>query len=184
MKKRNAAVLVILLALVIWGVYDYQAKKGYGEVSGGNGASGVQTGIEKGQKAPDFELQDLQGRKVKLSDYQGKMVLLNFWATWCPPCKLEMPHMEKFYQAFKQDGDLVVLAVDATTTERSVDNVVQFSKDYGLSFPVVLDAKGEVSDKYQITAFPTSYVIDAEGIIHGKVQGAMNYDMMKQLFGK
>lgn len=182
--KRNFFAVIALLALVVWGVFDYQAEKNAtGVMNPNEEMANVQEGIKIGNRAPDFELQSLDGKKVKLSHFRGKKVLLNFWATWCPPCRMEMPHMEKFYEEFK-DKDVVVLAVNLSMTEKSVNDVPIFVKQYGLSFPVVLDENGEVSGNYQVIAYPTSYIIDSQGVIRNKFQGAINYDIMNQSFSK
>lgn len=135
-------------------------------------------GINVGDQAPDFALETLTGESVKLSDYRGKRVMLNFWATWCPPCRAEMPDMEEFYQ----DKDVVVLAVNLTDTETSVENVQNFKEEYELTFPIVMDDDLEVAELYAIAPIPTSYMIDSNGIISNKVLGAMNYELMIQSF--
>ncbi|MCZ8513698.1 TlpA disulfide reductase family protein [Paenibacillus filicis] len=182
--KKNAIALIALIALIIWGVYDYQSKKepsAYGNQI--QETANLQEGISLGNKAPDFELQSLEGKKVKLSDYRGKKILVNFWATWCPPCRVEMPEIEKFYEEFKSK-DVVVLAINLTQTEKSADDVPKFVHDYGLTFPVALDEKGNVIENYKVVAYPTSYIIDSQGIIQDKYQGAINYDIMKKSFSK
>jgi len=137
-------------------------------------------GLNVGQEAPDFELETLNGEKVKLSDYRGQPVMLNFWATWCPPCKEEIPDMQKFYE----ENDIVVLAVNLTDTEMSKKNVQKFADEYGITFPVVLDVDSETSLLYKINPIPTSYMIDKEGMITHKQYGAMTYEMMMKKFNK
>jgi peroxiredoxin len=137
------------------------------------------TGIRVGQQAPDFELSAPGGDKLKLSDYRGKKVLVNFWATWCPPCQVEMPHMQQFYSEYKDRG-VVILSVNATKTEVSQVVVNSFIKYWALTFPVVLDSLGEVGDVYKVNAYPATYVIDEQGIIRDKIQGPMNQEMLRQ----
>lgn len=127
------------------------------------------------EKAQDFQLVDLQGNKVSLSDYQGKKVFLNFWATWCPPCKAEMPEIEKIYQETK-DSDLVILALEIG---EPLDDVKSFIDDNNYNFKVLLDLDQSVATAYGISAIPTSFFIDEEGNIIGKRVGGMNYDEMK-----
>lgn len=135
-------------------------------------------GLEVGNLAPDFKLQTLKGETVKLSDFRGRRVMLNFWATWCPPCRAEMPDMEKFYQ----EKDVTILAVNLTETEASIRDVHDFVEEFGLTFPILLDEKIEVATTYQIRPIPTSYMIDSNGIIRYQAFGALNYEMMVSEF--
>ncbi|MFD1448798.1 peroxiredoxin family protein [Oceanobacillus profundus] len=131
-------------------------------------------GTEVGQKAPDFKLITSDGETVQLSDFKGKRVLLNFWASWCPPCREEMPDLERFYQ----DKDAVVLAVNLTNMEMNKKTVNEFIKTYGLTFPVLMDEEGQVSRLYRISPIPTTYMIDTKGIIGQRVYGPLNYEQM------
>ncbi|MFE5322651.1 redoxin domain-containing protein [Paenibacillus sp. NPDC056579] len=142
-------------------------------------AEGTPVGIGIGQRAPDFELLTLDGQKVKLSDFRGKKVLINFWATWCPPCRIEMPIMQQFYSQQK-DNNVVILSVDATHTELNSSIVESFVNHWGLTFPVVLDADGQVGKTYQVAAYPATYTLDENGIIRKKHQGAMDEEMLKK----
>ncbi len=116
--------------------------------------------------APDFALQALDGSTVRLSDYQGKVVLLNFWGTWCEPCKAETPALEAAYQKLKNEG-LVIIGVDLLHSERSlnrdIEHVREFAQFYGVNYPLVLDEDGSVSRAYAIHPIPTTYIIDPEG---------------------
>jgi thiol-disulfide isomerase/thioredoxin len=126
-------------------------------------------------KAIDFKLKDLSGKELSLSDLKGKKVFLNFWATWCPPCKAEMPEIEKFYQETK-DSDLVIVAIEIG---EPLDTVKSFIDSNKYNFKVLLDSDQSVSSKYGITSIPTSYFIDVDGNIISKRLGAMNIDEMK-----
>ncbi|HEX9026040.1 MAG TPA: TlpA disulfide reductase family protein [Clostridium sp.] len=126
-------------------------------------------------KAIDFKLKDLNGQELSLSDLKGKKVFLNFWATWCPPCKAEMPEIEKLYQETK-DNDLVIVTVEIG---ESLDTVKPFIDSNKYSFKVLLDPDQSVATKYNIASIPTSYFIDAEGYIISKHVGGMNIDQMK-----
>jgi thiol-disulfide isomerase/thioredoxin len=123
----------------------------------------------------DFTLPLLGGTNQKLSDLKGKVVFLNFWATWCPPCRQEMPSMETLYQRFKGQG-LEVLAVDCQEEARDVSAFMRRNK---LSFPAALDASGMVSGYYGIEAIPTTYIIDRSGKIILKVVGSLNWNNQK-----
>ncbi|HHY73343.1 MAG TPA: redoxin domain-containing protein [Bacillus bacterium] len=133
-------------------------------------------GLEKGNLAPDFELVTLTGEKVKLSDYRGKKVLLNFWASWCGPCRAEMPDMQELHEEGRKD--FVILAVNATQTEASNESAIKFIKEFGLTFPIAFDEKGTVVKTYQVIALPTSYFIDSEGKINDKHTGTLSYEQM------
>lgn len=139
--------------------------------------------------APDFTLTDQYGNTHTLSDYKGKTVFLNFWATWCGPCQGEMPDIQKLYEAYGENGgDLVVLGVANPKTDTnpmnqdvSQEEVEQFLSDHGYTFPVVMDTTGEVFSYYGISAFPTTFMIDANGNVYGYVPGAMTGDIMESV---
>lgn len=128
-------------------------------------------GVEEGDKAIDFQLRNLEGKQVSLSDYQGKKVMLNFWATWCPPCKKEMPEMEKVH---KENKDIVILSVNLDPNQ----DVKGFMEKMNLTFPVLLDQENEINKEYKVISIPTSFFIDSEGIIKQKHTGGMTYDQI------
>lgn len=175
--------------MIIWGVYDFGAKKLNTQktVGGTTSQTSAETNgnakVEKGNIAPDFTLQTVKGKKYRLSDFRGKKVLLNFFATWCPPCKGEMPHMEDFYKE-NEDNGVVVLAVNLTSGESDPTNLPKFISDYGLTFPVLLDKQGNIGDIYQAFSIPTSYFIDTNGVIRDKMVGGMDKEMMINLMSK
>ncbi|HAU5240160.1 TPA: cytochrome c biogenesis protein/redoxin [Clostridioides difficile] len=128
-------------------------------------------------KSIDFTLTDQYGKTHKLRDYEGKVVFLNFWATWCPPCKEEMPHIEQLYKDYnKNNDDVVILGVASPNLGRegSREHVVNFLKDQGYTFPVVLDEDGALAYQYGINAFPTTFIIDKEGYVTQYIPGAMD----------
>ena len=127
--------------------------------------------LDEGTKQLDFELEDLNGAKSKLSDLKGRVVLLNFWATWCPPCREEMPSMQKLHEALSDDG-LVVLAVNLREDKKTVQ---RFMKDNDLSFPVWLDATGYVGSVYGARSIPTTYIIDRKGFVLGGMIGGRDW---------
>jgi peroxiredoxin len=126
---------------------------------------------QKPSKAPDFTLQDLEGRRVTLSDYRGKLVFLNFWATWCPPCRAEMPSMEMLHQKLSDDG-LEIVAVDIGETNQMVSD---FVKSMELTFTILLDTRQKVSSIYGIRNIPTTFIVDKEGWIAGRAVGARDW---------
>ena len=119
--------------------------------------------------APDFSLQTLQGDALGLPDLQGRPLIINVWASWCTPCKAEMPALERVYQRYRDQG-LVVLAVNATNQD-SVAAASTFVQDHGLTFPVLLDLDGSVTRLYQVSAFPSSFFVDRQGVIREVVIG-------------
>jgi peroxiredoxin len=122
--------------------------------------------------ASDFEIEKLDGGKAGLTDYKGKLVLLNFWATWCIPCREEMPGMETLWQKYKEQG-FVVLAV--SVDEGSKSRIETFSKLLDLSFPILLDPESEVSDLYKVSNMPTSFLIDGNGKIISRIVGTEDW---------
>jgi peroxiredoxin len=138
--------------------------------------------LKPGTQIIDFELPDAAGVNHRLSDYRGKVVFLNFWATWCGPCRFEMPSMQRLYQSLKADG-LVVVAVNLQEDPASVG---AFVKEFGLSFPVLLDRTGRIGSTYGARSIPTSYVIDRDGFVVAGTIGTREWDTeeYKEFFGK
>lgn len=129
--------------------------------------------------APDFQLQDLNGRTHRLSDYRGKVVFLNLWATWCPPCRQEMPSMEQLYRRLQGQG-FVMLAVSQDEDPR--ESVRPFVDQMHLSFPILLDPEGKIPPKYGVTGYPETFVIDPSGAVIDHVIGPREWDS-EQSFG-
>ncbi|MBB3110263.1 peroxiredoxin [Paenibacillus phyllosphaerae] len=144
---------------------------------------GIEQGVKVGQRAADFTLTNLEGESVRLSDYAGQPVMINFWATWCPPCKVEMPHLQKLHEDYEDEG-LTVLSVNLTSTERGSANVGSFVEREGLSFPVLLDAEGQVQEQYRIKGYPTSVFVGRSGVIEERIPGALDYNGMKAVIAR
>jgi peroxiredoxin len=124
----------------------------------------LQSGTRTGFAAPDFELPDLHGQPHRLSDLRGRVVFLNLWTTWCPPCREEMPAMEALHRRLRARG-LVVLAVSQDTN--GAEAVAPFVAEMGLSFPVLLDPDGRLSTRYGVTGYPETFIIDRNGnVVH------------------
>ncbi|MDH5761515.1 MAG: TlpA family protein disulfide reductase [Nitrospinota bacterium] len=128
---------------------------------------------EIGFKAPAFTARNLKGNRVQLADHKGQVVILNLWATWCGPCRVEMPGMENLYRRYRSQG-LEILAV---SLDKGPPGKVQaFTDEYKLSFPVLLDSEGQVESKYHTLTIPTTYVIDKKGMVVAEVDGAKNWE--------
>ena len=144
-------------------------------------ANGIEEKVEVSSErkaAQDFTLTTLQGEQVTLSNYKGKIVILNFWTSWCGPCKEEMPYMQSF---FEKHPEIAILAVNLTSMDLGMDAVKQFVQDAGLTFPILLDKTDVVGQQYNILTIPTSYIIDQEGKIFKEVIGPMDEGMIEEL---
>jgi peroxiredoxin len=163
--KRNAlifiALVVAILGMLAFGKYAQQTRK-HGPLK--------LVGNVQGVRAPDFALSSLDGRKVKLSDFRGKAVLLNFWATWCPPCKVEMPWLEDLQNQYGKDG-LVVLGVAMDDSEPA--SIAKFASELGVNYQVLLGTD-QVSDDYgDVQYLPTTFYINRDGAIVDKMTGLL-----------
>ncbi len=116
---------------------------------------------QRGFPAPDLSLETLEGETIALSDLRGQVVIINFWATWCPPCRAEMPALQKVYEQYRDQG-LTILAVNQ---QESNQRVADFTGQFGLTFPILMDRDGRVFARYRVTALPTTFFVDREGII-------------------
>jgi len=189
---KKGILLVIVLGMLGWAIFDYISSSddtaGNDEMESASmpsetteeGTSSDEVGLEKGKLAPDFEVTTLDGEHVKLSDYRGERVMLNFWATWCPPCRAEMPDMQKVYEK----ENVTILAVNMIETESNEEDVADFVKSYELTFPILIDENSNIMMDYRIQAYPTSYLIDSSGRIQFINLGAMNHDQMIQQFNR
>ena len=133
----------------------------------------------QGSEAPDFTVYDLEGNPHKLSDFRGKPVLLNFWASWCGPCQMEMPDFQKYYESH---GDKVSFVIVNLTDgqQETVESASAFIEEKGYTFPVYYDTDIDAAMKYGVSAVPVSYFIDAEGYFVAWAQGALSADMLQQ----
>ncbi len=155
---------------------------GDGETSSGKDAD------EDSQKTPayDFELTDQFGNTHTLEDYKGKVIFLNFWATWCGPCRNEMPEIQKLYEEYSSQGEaaeVVILGAAAPNMgqEGSREEITAFMEENGYTYPVLMDETGEMFNWYRISAFPTTFMIDRDGNIYGYVQGQLTEDIMRSI---
>ena len=122
-----------------------------------------------GGPAPEITLKNLQGQEVRLSDLRGKIVLLNFWATWCKPCKEEMPAMQAVYDKLRGQG-FVVLAVNEL---EDTDRVIEHIRTHGHTFPVVMDRDNRVANRYGVVGLPASFLVDRQGIVREQIFGSL-----------
>jgi cytochrome c biogenesis protein CcmG, thiol:disulfide interchange protein DsbE len=134
---------------------------------------------------PAFSIKDLSGRDVSLADFRGRVVLLNFWATWCEPCKEETPALEAAYQRLKDDG-LVIIGVNLLNSERSnqrgVEDVRRFVDQYGVTYPILLDDSGSVGQAYGVAPLPTSIFVDRDGKVRYIRIGPLGIPDVEQVF--
>lgn len=145
-------------------------------------ATPVQEGVAIGKRAPDFTLKDVNGNIVRLSDLRGKPVFVNFWATWCPPCRIEMPEIQRLYE---ENGDeFHMVAVNLTGTEKSPESVPKFLQENGYTFPVLLDPDEAAVSKYVLAGVPTSLFLDENGIIRVIWPGPMDRMTMEANLAK
>ncbi|MRG85288.1 redoxin domain-containing protein [Salinibacillus xinjiangensis] len=145
----------------------------------GNSSTASQA-VEVGEQAPDFSLKRLNGEEFSLSELKGKKIFLNFWATWCDPCRKEMPEMQTFHEQY--GDEVAIIAVNATGTERSVESVQKFVNEFGLTFPIIIDKDLSVTlDQYKAFGLPTTYFINRDGHVQLPYQGGeMDFEMLKE----
>lgn len=159
MRKKSigrAAILIVLLAAIVYSVYSAATKD-------------ERSVLQVGDQAPNFTLTDLQGTPHTLADYKGKGVVINFWGTWCKPCKKEMPALDRQYADFKDKG-VAVLSINVAESTYAVENFVD---RYDLTFPVAIDSKKSVMRAYNIDPLPTTILVDASGKVTNIITGEM-----------
>jgi thiol-disulfide isomerase/thioredoxin len=158
-----------LMLLIISSVFICGCEKNTEEQAAPeNDATELNTENTSSSKAPDFTLKDINGKDVKLSDYKGKVVILDFWATWCPPCRKGIPDLISLQNEYKNDLVVIGISLDQKNT---INEVVPFSKNYGINYPVVYGDASVVQRYGGIEAIPTSFIIDREGNIANKYVG-------------
>ncbi len=138
--------------------------------------------VASGYPAPDFDVVDTDGSHVTLADYDGKVLLLNVWATWCLPCREEMPSMQRLYDNFApEDFEIAAISIDAMPGETDQagnpgGDPLGFAQELGLTFPILLDPSGDIQRVYRTTGVPESFVIGTDGVIYKKVAGPTDWD--------
>lgn len=135
-----------------------------------------------GSEAPEFSARTLEGEQVSLADYGDQVILLNIWATWCAPCREEMPSMQRLYDEFEdEDFEILAVSVDARPGERDAagnpgGDLAAFADEFGLTFPILHDPAGDIQRIYQTTGVPETFLIGKDGIIYKKVAGGTHWD--------
>jgi len=158
----RAIILIVLTAIALVVLFSLKQNNSYLKYSL----------LEAGRPAPNFTLPELDGKMVSLSDYKGHVVLVNIWATWCPPCIDEMPSMEALYKIFKGENfEILAISIDAMGTNA----VAPFMKKHSLSLPALLDPAGTIKTAYQTTGVPESFIINKQGILVEKIIGPRNW---------
>jgi len=173
--QKNYLILIGIAVVIIIAIVAIELGKPRQNVA----TSDKNVGISIGKTAPDFELQSLEGKSVKLSDFRGKNLILNFWASWCPPCKQEMPEFQRIYTEYPEN--LVVIGVNL---QESKENAEAFVKKLGMTFPILLDPNAQVKDMYNVFTQPVTYFIDANGKIVDKKFGPLTTEEINEKLAK
>ena len=171
--------IAVALVIVIGGLFTWRELLA-DDSDGADSALGVaeqSLKVEVGQPLPDFTLEMPSGELVSLSDFRGQVVVLNFWATWCTPCRKEMPEFQALWEEHEAQGDLMLLAVNV---QESAGSVSAFVDEFGLTFPVALDANGDVLDEYGLPGLPGTFFIDAAGVLQARVLGPLSADRLRE----
>ena len=157
-------VIISVIILMISGAWIWFSRA----PSGSSSNAGI-AAPRKGFAAPDFTLGTSDGSSISLSDLRGNPLIINIWASWCPPCRTEMPAMQRVYEKYRDDG-FIILAVNSSFQDDS-EKAKAFANELGLEFPILFDREGNVSHLYQASALPSSYFVDRDGIIQQVVVG-------------
>lgn len=163
-RRWTTAMIVVLILSVGW---TFLSRVPQAATTGG--APPANASPREGFSAPDFTLDLLGGGQVQLSELRGQPVMINLWASWCPPCRAEMPAIERVYRAYKERG-LVVLGVNTTFQDNEAD-AATFVQEFGLTFLIPLDRNGSVSKRYQLRGLPSTFFVDRNGVIRSVVVG-------------
>src|SRR5699024_2141327 len=162
-------VFIVIAGMLVWTAMDFI------------GTDDEADNMEQDGALIEAEPAQPEGDKVKLSDYRGEKVIVNFWATWCPPCRDEIPDFKELYEK----EDVEILALNMGETKDKLEMVEEFVYDeFEMDFPVLKEESGDLMDEYNVFAFPTSYMIDPDGHIQYVRPGAMDYDEMKEQLDK
>ncbi|MDL2298817.1 TlpA family protein disulfide reductase [Synergistaceae bacterium OttesenSCG-928-D05] len=166
MKRKVTVFCVLIIALVLF-------------------TATAATALEIGAQVPNFTLSDMDGKKVSLEDFRGKPVLLNFWASWCPPCRAEMPDFNELNAELEKSKEAVLLAINLTDGRRETKNKAEkYLASNNLKLNVLLDEKGTAAEIFDIRGIPTTIVIDAKGVMRGQIVGATDKETVKAMLAE
>lgn len=174
MKKGIGAVIIIALVAIMVGSFMMNKFK-ENKITAATAGPKVAT---IGEVAPDFTLQTLDGKSVTLSELKGKKVVLNFWATWCPPCKEEMPHFQTYYEQYKEEDNVEIIAVNITYKDY-IDKVGNFVETNSLTFPILLMEEDDISKAYKIFNIPSTFMINTKGEIEKQIVGPLDGEKLR-----
>ncbi len=178
-RAAQGAGAALLLVLLSYTAYDQTERMLDKRAALQEGAAAV--GAREGHIAPPIELSGLSGENISLAAYEGKTVLVNFWTTWCRVCMTEMPHVQKLHDDYlERGGDVAILSVNVTSQESGAEKVRQYADKRGLGFPIALDRKGETTEAYRVAAYPSTFILDGNGVIRERFLGAISYEDMKK----
>ena len=183
---RSLVLPLLIVTAIVAGLWYWQSRDrtavrtvdGFGVVAlpSEKNPTGREPAAQKGRAAPDFILPSLDTETYRLSDLQGRPIIINLWATWCVPCRAEMPELVRTYNEHK-DAGLAVLAVDVKESDAEVQ---RFADEFGMTFPILMDRSGEVASAYRMTGLPQSYFIDRTGVIQEIAIGGMDRTILQQ----
>lgn len=180
MNKKLIIIIVVIAVIFTAGYFyykgDYSKKEDYDMEM-----AYVPEQIDDEIAAPDFELENLDGERVKLSDYRGKIVFLNFWATWCKYCRVEMPDFNETNKEFENEGDAIILTVNVKEEKEKVENYINKNN---ISLPVLLDTEGKVAAQYGVNSYPSTFIINPDGNVYNLIHGMTDGKTLKMVVNK
>lgn len=182
-KKINIVIWIVAICAVLTAAYTFYSKNKQQSPAAQSPQNRTesQSSQSSNPAAPDFSLKDINGNAVKLSDYKGKVIILNFWAVWCKYCKLEMPDINELNKELEKDNDTVILAVNVQESSDTVKNYLSSNK---IDLKVLLDQDGSVSQTYGISGYPTTFIINKDGTLYTYISGATDKETLKKILEK
>ncbi|KGR83825.1 peroxiredoxin family protein [Lysinibacillus odysseyi] len=181
MKKNIGLLFVLALVATMLGTYIHQQLQKAEAIDkvGYEADLSKEEGLQKGAIAPDFTLETITGEKVTLSDLKGKKVILNFWATWCRPCQIEMPHLQSYYEDYAKKDNVVIIAANTTYNDQGKDKIETFINRLDITFPILLMPDRNIIKTYEVLTIPSTFVIDTEGRIQHHIVGPLDKDAIR-----